>query len=135
MMDVRYLELRGSVVSGEGEGKYYLAQEEYKKQFDEKLCIDPVEGTLNIELDESYISTFDELRSCKGILIKGFEKDGEKFGSVKAFPGLVDDIKCALIIPEKTVHTSVAEVISELHIRKALGLNDGDDIKVRVFTP
>ncbi|HUW86625.1 MAG TPA: DUF120 domain-containing protein, partial [Methanoregula sp.] len=42
--------LSGMVVSGIGEGKYYMSLEPYKQQFSSHLGFEPYPGTLNIRL-------------------------------------------------------------------------------------
>jgi riboflavin kinase len=47
------LEISGTVETGIGEGKYYLALDGYRKQMKEKLGFEPFPGTLNIRLPKS----------------------------------------------------------------------------------
>ena len=47
-----YLELRGKIVSGMGEGAYYMSLKGYSKQFKLKLGYIPFPGTLNVRLDD-----------------------------------------------------------------------------------
>ena len=44
------IDFEGIVVSGMGEGAYYMALEGYRKQFKEKLGFEPYPGTLNVKL-------------------------------------------------------------------------------------
>lgn len=46
--------LEGRVVSGMGEGAYYMSLEGYRKQFREKLGYEPFPGTLNIKLSDQF---------------------------------------------------------------------------------
>src|SRR5574337_1213272 len=43
--------LSGKVITGLGEGQYYISLDGYRMQFIEKLGFDPYPGTLNIRLD------------------------------------------------------------------------------------
>jgi len=43
---------KGKIVSGMGEGAYYMSLEGYKKQFKEKLGYEPFPGTLNLKLED-----------------------------------------------------------------------------------
>ena len=47
-----HLELNGSVISGLGEGAYYMALSGYTKQFKVKIGYIPFPGTLNIKLNQ-----------------------------------------------------------------------------------
>ncbi|HXV45112.1 MAG TPA: DUF120 domain-containing protein, partial [Nitrososphaera sp.] len=42
------IDFEGSVVSGMGEGAYYMSLEGYRKQFKQKLGYEPYPGTLNV---------------------------------------------------------------------------------------
>ena len=57
-----HLELNGKVVSGMGEGEYYMSLKGYTKQFKTKLGYIPFPGTLNVKLnDEKYIQAVNHL--------------------------------------------------------------------------
>ena len=43
--------LIGKVITGIGEGRFYIQQKEYVKQFKESLDIEPFPGTLNLVVD------------------------------------------------------------------------------------
>ena len=47
-----YLELKGTLVSGMGEGAYYMSLHGYTKQFKSKINYIPFPGTLNVKLDQ-----------------------------------------------------------------------------------
>src|ERR671928_100116 len=46
------IDFKGTIVSGMGEGAYYMSLDGYKKQFKEKLGYEPFPGTLNLKLEE-----------------------------------------------------------------------------------
>ncbi|MEM2899568.1 MAG: DUF120 domain-containing protein, partial [Thermoplasmata archaeon] len=70
----RELSIRGKVVSGLGEGRYYIGHEGYRKQFEKKLSFSPYPGTFNIKLHED-LHKIELLRNAKGITINGFKAD------------------------------------------------------------
>lgn len=124
--------IKGTATSGLGEGQYYMQQKGYSDQFREKLNIRPFLGTLNIRLAGTDISKLDILKRSPGVLIEGF-KDGERtFGSVRAYPAKIKDVDCAVILPERSIHTDILEVISTHHLRKTLKLRDGDPVELRI---
>ena len=43
--------IKGKVISGMGEGRYYTEQDGYIQQFKEKLGFIPFPGTLNVEIE------------------------------------------------------------------------------------
>ncbi|MCK4443773.1 MAG: DUF120 domain-containing protein [Thermoplasmata archaeon] len=125
--------ISGSVTTGLREGQYYVQQKEYKKQFEEKLWFQPYEGTLNIKLSTAEMFKLNILEDSEGILIAGFESRGRSFGDVKCFSAKLRDVECAVIMPVRSHHSDVLEVISKHHLRSRLGLEDGNIVELTVF--
>ncbi len=125
--------ISGSVTTGLGEGQYYVQQKEYKKQFEEKLWFQPFEGTLNIRLGPAEMYKLNILEDSEGILIRGFESKGRSFGDVKCFSAKLRDVECAVIMPVRSHHSDVLEVISKHHLRSRFGLEDGNIVELTVF--
>jgi len=123
------LALEGRVVSGLGEGRYYLSQTEYIVQIEKLLGFRPFPGTLNIRLSPGSPA----LPEQSGRIINGFESNGRAFGDVIVFPARIKNTECALIIPRRTHHRDAVEIIAAENLRNALGLNDGDAVKIKVF--
>lgn len=119
--------LAGKVVSGLGEGKYYLSFEKYFSQIKSKLGFNPFKGTLNLAVDENGLIDF--ISSGKEITIEGFETAERNFGAIKCFPVLINGkVDGALVLPERSVHKNVAELIAPLNLRKKFSLKDGGKI-------
>lgn len=127
------LTISGTVTTGLGEGKYYVQQNEYKVQFEEKLWFEPYEGTLNIKVGTSEVFKLNILEDSDGILIKGFESKGRTFGDVKCFPAKMRNVECAVIMPVRSHHSDVLEVISKNHLRSTLDVEDGNIVELTVF--
>ena len=129
-----HLELNGKVVSGMGEGKYYMSSKGYTKQFKTKLGYIPFPGTLNVKLnDEKYIQAVNHLSEHTGVKINSFSDGKRTFGWVKCFHGTINNIECELIILERTHHDhSIIEFISKKNIRKSLQLKDNSSVKVKI---
>ena len=49
------MEIKGKIISGMGKGTYFMSQDIYVKQFQEKLQFKPFVGTLNIKIEENQI--------------------------------------------------------------------------------
>src|SRR3990172_8801524 len=65
-----FVELKGTLVSGMGEGAYYMSLKGYTKQFKEKLGYIPFPGTLNVKLSKKeYIETVSQFYNRDCILI------------------------------------------------------------------
>ncbi|NJE48687.1 DUF120 domain-containing protein [Thermococcus sp. 9N3] len=120
----------GEVVSGLGEGAYYVRQ--YAPLIREYLGFEPYPGTLNVRVLFPK-TVFDALCNARPVIIPGFTKEGRTFGDVKAYRVRIDGIEGAIVIPSRTVHPpKIAEIVAPVNLRKKLGLNDGDRIRIEV---
>ena len=143
------MHLSGKVSSGLGRAHVFMAQPHYQEQFKQVLDVSAWPGTLNLDMDESSLSNYRNLRILSGLeegeishhtnsfRIKGFERDGKSFGGATAFLAKisVDNenwIECAILIPDLTRHTETAEVISGSFLRESLPCKDGDKLKIKL---
>ena len=122
--------IRGSVITGLGEGQYYVGHREYTDQFLEKLGFRPYSGTLNVKVSGPELAKLHTLRNMDGVVIRGFHRDGRTFGDVMCFPATIKSQGCAVIIPMRSHYADVVEIISRYHLRRTLGLADGDEIEI-----
>jgi riboflavin kinase len=118
--------INGRVVTGIGEGKYYVSREGYRKQFNQKLGFDPVPGTLNLKLDEPFTNMEEGL-----IKLEGF-RDGDRiFGRCTCYLVQINGIKAAIVRPEISSYPpDQIEVIAPIHLRGSLNLVEGDLIEL-----
>jgi len=126
------LAIRGTIVTGLGEGKYYVNHKEYATQFVKKLGFRPYEGTLNVKVSAGELEKLNNLQSMDGAMVRGFKKGGRSFGDVKCFISEIKNLECAVIIPTRTHYDDIMEVISRFNLRRTLGLKDGDYIEISV---
>lgn len=120
----------GEVVSGLGEGAYYV--QVYSERIREYLGFNPYPGTLNVKVIFPK-TIFDALYNVRPIVIPGFVKDGRTFGDVRAYRIRINGIEGAIVIPSRTVHPpKIAEIVAPVNIRGKLGLKDGDRVKIEV---
>ncbi|MEM0203647.1 MAG: winged helix-turn-helix domain-containing protein/riboflavin kinase [Archaeoglobaceae archaeon] len=128
------LKFRGIVFSGLGEGRYYVSLEGYRKQFREKLGIDPFPGTLNLRIPKEEMGIKKRLDAEEGIKIEGFTAENRSFGEVKAFKCKVNGLSAFIVMPKRTHHLSdVVEIIADKKLRDELNLKDGDIVEVEVI--
>lgn len=127
--------VNGVLVSGLGEGRYYMEKENYKKQFKEKLGFTPYPGTLNLELkNKEDIRVMHTLHDAHGIEINGFTEDNRTFGSVKCFKALTEGMESAVVIPMRSHHGfNILEVVAREKIRDFVSLQDGDIVTVKIM--
>jgi riboflavin kinase, archaea type len=125
--------LNGTVVSGIGEGKYYMSLVPYKEQFNTHLGFEPYPGTLNIRLSSSSIPVRKKIDALEWIRIKGFSTDGRTFGDAKCLPCRIGDISCGIVMPGRTHYPEdIIEVIAPIALRRKLGVEDTDTVTVEV---
>jgi len=122
--------LEGRIVSGLGEGEYYVALEGYMQQFRELLGFEPYPGTLNVKVEPPHRRAMEELLSQEGIAILGFTSQGRTFGQGKCIPVLLNGIEVVVMVPKRTHHDNILEILAPLFLRKELKLNDGDLVRV-----
>jgi riboflavin kinase len=129
-----HLEFRGTIISGMGEGAYYMSMKGYTKQFKTKLGYVPFPGTLNVKLkDKESIEAKRSLDAYTTILVDGFSDGKRTYGWVKCYPAKITGISAALILLERTHHDdSIIELISEENIKKATKLSTGSKVTIRV---
>ena len=129
------VELKGTLVTGMGEGAYYMGLDGYTKQFKSKIGYVPFLGTLNVRLDQKiYHAAVKQLEVFHGIKINGFSDGKRTYGWVKCFNARLNNTTdCQLIMLERTHHDdSIIELISQSCLRKAAKLMDGSKISVKV---
>lgn len=132
--------LEGYIVSGMGEGAYYMSLEGYREQFRQKLGYSPFPGTLNVKLsDPASVRSRRELSAYPSVFINGFSDKLRTYGWVKCYPseinnGLVKE--AALIILERTHYDdSTVEIIAPISIKENIKANNGDHISITAHIP
>jgi riboflavin kinase len=125
--------LFGSVISGLGEGKYYMSLDHYVEQFSRVLGFVPFPGTLNIRLHPSSLSIRKQLDQRDWISIDGFTADERSFGNARCLPCRLHETPCGIVIPGRSHYPDdVLEVIAPVSLRETYRLADSDTIAVEV---
>jgi len=104
-----------------------------KKQFIEKLSIDPYPGTLNLEIiDPESLQSFKTLKTKKGIEIT---PEDPSFCSARCYPVLIGGrLKGAIVFPAVEGYPeNKMELIASEKIKEALFLNTGDLLEVETL--
>ena len=130
-----HIELTGSVISGLGEGSYYMSLKGYTKQFKVKIGYIPFPGTLNIKLNQLQTTQIiQQLDEFDNIMIEPFSDGKRTYGWVKCFHVMLNNsIKCELIRLERTHHdNSVIELISKNNLRKTARLKTGSKVMIKI---
>jgi riboflavin kinase, archaea type len=127
--------IEGVIVSGIGEGGYYMSLPGYKKQFESRLGYIPYAGTLNVKVsDNPSLRNRKKIERIPYILIKGYNDSKRTYGWVKCFPVSINDtpnIDAHLLILERSHYDeSLVEIISSVPLKDSLRLRNGDKIKI-----
>ena len=125
--------IRGRIVEGLREAGNFTQVPWVKKQFIEKLSIDPYPGTLNLEIvDSESLQTFKKLKTIKRIEIT---PEDPSFCSARCYPVLINgQLKGAIVFPlVEGYPENKMELIASENIKKALSAKTGDDLEVEVL--
>ena len=133
------IDFEGHIITGMGEGAYYMSLDGYKKQFKEKLGYEPYPGTLNIKLNSMlFVEAKKEMLKYPSINIEGFSDQSRTFGWVKCYPASINDsknINSSILILERTHYDdSIIELIAPFSIKEKFSLKNGDYVKLKVNT-
>jgi riboflavin kinase, archaea type len=128
------IELEGTIVSGLGEGKYYLSIRGYTKQFEELLGFTPYPGTLNIKLADESAAARVRLDNLAPVYISSFKTSNRTYGGIKSYVASIGGIDGAIIVPDRShYHNDIIETIAPVSIKKTLKIGNRDLIKVVVI--
>ncbi|MEZ0394124.1 MAG: DUF120 domain-containing protein [Desulfurococcaceae archaeon] len=130
------LVLRGEVISGLGEGRYYMGIGHYLDLMERMLGFRPYQGTLNVRILEPPV-TRDYIASLGGLRIGGFSNGVRTYGGALLVPCEVRGYgRAAVIIPERTsLPDNVVEIVARDRLRDVLGLRDGDAVFIELDIP
>jgi riboflavin kinase, archaea type len=126
---LRTITFEGKVITGEGNGKKYLALPWVKQQIEEKAGFTPFLGTLNLKLTRAEAERRKLLNKTKSARICPAE--GYCMGLL--FKASIADVECAVVLPQvKSYPDNVLEVIASVDLRDKLKVKDGDAVAVSV---
>jgi len=104
-----------------------------RRQFIEKLSIDPYPGTLNLEIiDPESLQSFNALKTKKGIEIT---PEDPSFCNAQCYPVLINgQLRGAIVFPAVEGYPeNKIELIASENIKEALSVRTGDYLKVEVL--
>ncbi len=130
------IELKGKIISGMGEGAYYMSLKGYTKQFKSKIGYVPFPGTLNVKLyKKEHVEAIQQLDVLDGQKINSFSDGKRTFGWVKCFTATLNrTINCKLIRLERTHYdNSIIELISKNNICKTADLKIGSKVSIKII--
>lgn len=125
--------ITGRVVSGLGQGAQLTQLDWARKQFIDKLGIDPFPGTLNVMVDASDTSAWEQWKTAPGVEIVPPNAD---WCNARAYPiRVAGRVNGAIILPEVAGYSPTQiEIIAKVSLRETLQLNDGDALALELTT-
>ena len=124
----------GQLVSGIGEGRHFTQLSWARKAFIDKLSIDPFPGTANLAVkDPVSLSIWVALKESSGVRVSS-ALDESNSCAARCYPVTLEgDVSGAIVLPEVDDYSeALIELIAEVSIRDALGIVDGDEVRVEV---
>jgi riboflavin kinase, archaea type len=124
------ISLEGTVFSGLGEGKKFVALPWVRRQIAQKLGFSPYLGTLNLRLSNQNIAKRAQLEKSEAITIV----PERGFFAGKLYPAKIGAVACAVIVPiVPNYPKEILEIVAESCLRERLKLEDGDCVSVSVI--
>jgi CTP-dependent riboflavin kinase len=129
--------LLGRLVTGIGHGKRFTRLDWARRQFVDKLGIDPFPGTINMIVEAAdSVRVWNRLKGTPGVRIEN-PNDGPHDCDARCYPVSIDGrIEAAIVVPEVPNYSPVQiEVIAAVGVREALAVDDGDSLKLEIRQP
>ena len=120
---------KGTVFSGNGEGRKFIELPWVKQQIQEKLGFTPYAGTLNIRLAEDSVVQKKQLEKAKRLEV--IPEKGYYSGLL--IKAKIGSLECAIVIPQVPNYPSnVMEIIAPVYLRERLKIADDSEVTVTV---
>lgn len=127
-----FIKVRGVVSSGAGESKLFTEIPWVRRQFRDKLGINPYPGTFNIIVLPEDRNKLNTIKDMKGVEIL---PEDVNFCAGKSFIAWINErVRGAVILPlVPNYPEGQLEIISPEHIKQSLSLKDGDIVEVAIY--
>ena len=128
--------LAGRLATGIGMGKTFTQLDWARRQFSEKLGIDPFPGTLNVIVDDpDSMPVWVRLKRTEGVRMEN-PNNGPHDCDAKCWSvSIGGKIEGAIVFPlVENYPPAQIELIAEIGVREALGIEDGDTVTLTVNT-
>lgn len=126
--------LSGRVASGIGQGRHFTRIDWARRQFIDKLGIDPYPGTFNVVIDEpDAMQAWVRLKRTDGVTIDN-PGDGPHDCDGRCWPVTIGGrIAGAIVLPLMPDYPPAqVEMIAAVGVRETLGVEDGDAMTIEL---
>ena len=124
--------LTGRLVTGLGAAVAFTRIDWARRQFFDKLGIDPYPGTVNLMVeDRDELAKWQAVKAAPGITLVSPRKD---WCNARCYPARFGDrIAAAIVLPEIADYPAAkVELIAAVGVRDTLGLRDGDPVTIEI---
>jgi len=124
------MRVKGRVESGKGEAAFFTSLDWVTRQLESQAGFAPFPGTLNVRVDPRDLTRVDELFATKDFEIV---PEDPRFCSAFFKRVWLDGVAAVAVFPSEDVHAygkDVIEIIAHCHLKRALDLNDGDEVTI-----
>lgn len=129
-----HLSITGRLATGIGLGRHFTRLDWARRQFVDKLCIDPYPGTINLILDQpEQLSRWTTMKQEPAIRIDN-PGDGPQDCDARCWLVTIEGrIAAAIVLPEVASYApDTIELISAVAVRDALRICDGDQVTIEL---
>jgi catechol 2,3-dioxygenase-like lactoylglutathione lyase family enzyme len=128
--------IHGCVATGVGRGSHFTRLDWARREFVDKLGIDPFPGTINLIVDDlESMSVWDQLRNAPGVRINNPGSGPNDYNARCYKVSINGRVAAAIVFPEiRDYSTNKIEIIAEIGVREALGVDDGDPLTLEIET-
>jgi len=134
----RVTSLGGVVISGLGQGAYFMSLPWVRDAVRRLIGFAPYPGTLNLRLDSDTVSVWRRIQDGHAVVLA---PPPETCGA-RLFPALIGaarpgaTVEAAVIVPDVTSHGGdTLELVAAVHLRSVLRLRDEDRVSIQIRSP
>ncbi|HHY39228.1 MAG TPA: DUF120 domain-containing protein [Clostridia bacterium] len=124
---------KGRVVRGSGRASFFTSLEWVKDKCKEEFGFTPYPGTLNVKLTPELQGIVKEIRRHSPVVF--CPPRGSAFYPARACRVVVNGVRGIIVFPatQVNIHDSdTVEIMSDICLREALGVREGDEVSVEV---
>ena len=127
----RVISLGGVVISGLGQGAYFMSLSWVRDAVHGLIGFAPYPGTLNVRLDSDAVAVWRRIKDGPAVVMA--PPPPETCGA-RLFPVLIGaGVEAAVIVPDVTRYgDDTLEVIAAVHLRSVLRLRDDDRVSLQI---
>ena len=130
--------ITGRLATGIGLGKTFTRLDWARRQFIDRLGLDPYPGTVNVIVEDGgNFALWDRIKAAPGVHIDN-PNDGPHDCDARCYPVAIlaadgTEIAAAIVLPEVAGYPpDQIEVIAAIGVRHALGMADGDLVRLKL---